>query len=235
MKAAQVPASMRKPAPAGLFATARPVIRRGVKHFVLPLLLSCLATMAHAQVSPVRVQVEQSGKTDTTGYKTVQSRSLNITVSNSSAEPVNVKVKYAIFARDIKSQEIYTLLQGDMPATVKPRGSEKVQSMTANTAAEEARIGSKGKSEASDTRSSATGYRCSTGRPSRRNTTSRRASRNPSAKPRPRRRSRRKRSSLILATFRPPGTGPRSRCCAPRRSHSCSRSSSRRYSAERCS
>jgi hypothetical protein len=123
-----------------------------MNRLVLPLLISCLAAVltatAHAQASPVRVKVEQTGKSDTISYKTVQARTLNITVSSSSAEPLNLKVKYAIFARDIKSQELYTLLQGDLPVALKPRGTEKVQSMTANTAAEEERVGSKGKSEA---------------------------------------------------------------------------------------
>jgi hypothetical protein len=123
-----------------------------MNRLVLPLLAACFAAVfaatAHAQTSPVRVQVAQTGKIDTISYKTVQTRTLTITVSSSAAEPLNLKVKYAIFCRDITNQEVYTLTQGELPVTVKARGVEKVQSMTASAAAEEARIGSKGKSDA---------------------------------------------------------------------------------------
>ena len=123
-----------------------------MNRLVLPLLISVLAAIfpvaAQAQASPVRVQVAQTGKIDTLGYKTVQTRTLTITVTSSSAEPLNLKVKYAILGRDISNQDVFTLTQGELPVAVKARGVEKVQSMTATAAAEEARIGSKGKSDA---------------------------------------------------------------------------------------
>jgi hypothetical protein len=124
-----------------------------MKHLVSPAIVlgltaAFLLATSHAEVSPVRVRVELTSKNDNTGYKSVQSRALNIIVSNSSPEPLELKVKFAIFGRDIKTQEIVTLEQGEIPLTLKARGTEKVQSPAAHAVAEEERIGSKGKSEA---------------------------------------------------------------------------------------
>lgn len=124
-----------------------------VKRLISPAIALGLAigffpTPNHAEVSPVRVRVELTSKNDTTSYKSVQSRTLNIIVSNSSSELLDLKAKFAVFGRDIKTQEIVTIEQGEIPVSLKARGTEKVQSQTAHAVAEEERVGSKGKSEA---------------------------------------------------------------------------------------
>lgn len=115
---------------------------------LLGFVMAGLISTAGAQVSPVRLRVEQSSKSDTTSYKNVQTRSLSIFLANSSAQPAEVKVKWAIFGRDIKSKEIVTVAQGETNASIKASGSEKVQTDAAHAVSEEARTGSKGKSEA---------------------------------------------------------------------------------------
>ena len=103
--------------------------------------------MTAAEVSPVRVRVEKTGKSDTNAYKTVQTRSLTVYVSNASREPLDLKVKYAIFGRDIKSKEVVVVLEGELPISVKAQATEKVQTPLAHAVSEEARIGSKGKTD----------------------------------------------------------------------------------------
>lgn len=115
-------------------------------------LLTMTVSCAQAQVGAVRVRMEQTSKSDTTSYKTVQSRSLNVFVSNSSKEALELKVKWAVFGRDLKDQQIVTIEQGELPVSVKPQGTEKIQTPQVRTAAEEERIGSKGKSEAGGSR-----------------------------------------------------------------------------------
>jgi len=112
------------------------------------LILLCPFALPGAGPSAIRIRVEQSGKTDTISYKTVQSRSLGILVSNTSNEALDLKVKYVIFGRDIKTQDVVTIEQGELPVSVKPLGTEKLQTPVAQAASEEARLGSKGKSEA---------------------------------------------------------------------------------------
>src|SRR5688572_19577875 len=107
-----------------------------------------LQSVAMAQVSPLRVRVEQTSKSDTIGYKSVQSRRLNVIISNSASAPADVKVKYVIFGRDIQSKEVVAIARSEMPATVPASGTTKLETAVAQAAAEEARIGSKGKSEA---------------------------------------------------------------------------------------
>jgi hypothetical protein len=100
----------------------------------------------------VRVRVDQSGKSDTTSYKTVQSRSLTISVSNISREPLALKVKYVIFGRDINSKDVVTVAQGDLKLSVKALATEKAETPVAHAVSEEARIGSKGKHDAAGNR-----------------------------------------------------------------------------------
>lgn len=105
-----------------------------------------------AQVSPVRLRVEQVSKSDTTSYKTVQTRSLNVQVSNGSLEAVELKLKYVIFGRNLKGGDVVTVGSGEVPVTVKPQGTEKVTTPVATSVSQEARIGSKGKSEEAGSR-----------------------------------------------------------------------------------
>lgn len=122
----------------------------------LPIVLAVLGILpvspVRAQVNPIHVRVEQSSKSDTTGYKTVQSRSLNIYIANGSIQPQDVTVKYVIFGRDLKSKDLVTVEQGESKASLKASGTEKVQSVEARVSSEEARAGSKGKSPDTGTR-----------------------------------------------------------------------------------
>lgn len=114
--------------------------------FVALVCLGVLAT-ASAQVSPIRLRVEQQSKSNTASYKSIQSRSLTVHLTNSAPQPADVIVKWAVLGRDIKSKDIVTVEQGEMKSSMKASGGEKLQTPVAQAAAEEARIGSKGKSD----------------------------------------------------------------------------------------
>lgn len=150
----------RRPAPPtadrkGALTTKGGFGHRGKMKF-LPIVLAVLGILpvspVRAQVNPIHVRVEQSSKSDTTGYKTVQSRSLNIYIANGSIQPQDVTVKYVIFGRDLKSKDLVTVEQGESKASLKASGTEKVQSVEARVSSEEARAGSKGKSPDTGTR-----------------------------------------------------------------------------------
>ena len=118
-----------------------------VKILCVFLALQLIEIAAVAQVSPVRVRVEQVNEAKTISYKSVQTRSLNVLLSNSSTDSQELKVKFVIFGRDIKSKDIVTVLEGEMPVTLKPSGTEKIQTPEAHAVAEEARTGTKGKTD----------------------------------------------------------------------------------------
>jgi hypothetical protein len=125
-----------------------------MKRFISPLTAGCLAftallTLSHGEVSPIRVQVEAKSKTDKSKDGTTQTRVLNITVSNSGAEAAELKVQYAVFARDVDSKEIITVGEGELPVSVKPRGTEKVEAPAAKSAVVDAKPG-KGKEPKKD-------------------------------------------------------------------------------------
>jgi hypothetical protein len=116
-----------------------------MKAFKLPSMF-CFATalllaVGHADVSPIRVRVEVTSKTDADRGKdkdtTTYSRFLNVIVDNGGAEAAELKIKYAIFGRDIASKDIVTLGSGEVPVSVKPRGSEKVQTPKADAVLDE--------------------------------------------------------------------------------------------------
>jgi hypothetical protein len=104
---------------------------------------------AQAQVSPVRVRMEQSSKSDKsdskTGSKTVQSRNLVIYVTNGSKEPLDLKVKYAFFGRGLVDRQIATMEEGELPVSVKENGTEKVSTPEVNAESEDPRPGTKQK------------------------------------------------------------------------------------------
>ncbi len=106
-----------------------------------------LFSTAHAQVSPIRLRVEQSNKNTTKSYKTVQARTLTIYLTNSSQQAADVVVKWAVLGRDIKSKDFVTIEQGEMKSSLGPSGTDKRDTPEVNASSEEARVGSKGKSE----------------------------------------------------------------------------------------
>lgn len=102
---------------------------------------------ASAQLSPLRMRLEVNSSGDREAYKTMQSRSIAIYLTNSGLEPADVVVKWAVMGRDIKSKEVVTVEQGEIKSSLKARGSDKLETPVARAAAEEARLGSKGKSD----------------------------------------------------------------------------------------
>lgn len=108
---------------------------------------ACLVSTAAAQVSTVRLRVEQVSKNDKNSYKTVQSRSLTIYLTNSAPLPADAVVKWAVFGRDIKTKDVVTIEQGEMKSSMKASGAEKLQTPVVQASSEEARVGSKGKTD----------------------------------------------------------------------------------------
>lgn len=106
-----------------------------------------LFSTARAQVSPIRLRVEQSNKNTTKSYKTVQARTLTIYLTNSSQQAADLVVKWAVLGRDIKSKDFVTIEQGEMKSSLGPSGTDKRDTPEVNASSEEARVGSKGKSE----------------------------------------------------------------------------------------
>ena len=118
----------------------------------LAVLFAGFTPTAFAQVSPVLLRVEQVSKSDTTSYKTVQARSLNVHVTNGSLESVELKLVYVVFGRNLKGGDIVTVGSGELPVTVKPQGTEKLTTPAVTAVSQEARTGSKGKSEEAGSR-----------------------------------------------------------------------------------
>ena len=113
-----------------------------MKRSMLPLVAFCLSITAfsavsRAESSPIRIRVEATNKLDPEKTKTTQTRVLNVTLDNSSAEPQELKVKFAVFGRDVSSRDIVTVGQGEVPVTVKGRGSEKVQTTEAKASSDD--------------------------------------------------------------------------------------------------
>jgi len=103
---------------------------------LLLLVLSTTALTLHAQISPIRITVEQVvGKSDSnakTGQK-AQSRSLKITLNNNSAESFDgLQVKYWFFGRDMKSHDTKEITAGERKSSLAPRGKEVIESETAS-------------------------------------------------------------------------------------------------------
>lgn len=81
-----------------------------------------------AEVSPIRLRVEQVSKDQHTAFTHKQAKSLKVELSNSSAQDVNgLKVKYAYFARSVKTNDVAEVRQGEMSAAVKAHGSVTVE------------------------------------------------------------------------------------------------------------
>lgn len=99
----------------------------------VPLLL-CTALLGflpslRAETSPVSVEVKQESKTETSKDKLTktQRRTLKVMLVNSSKAEVTVKVKYAFFGHGLKEHDLTMLDSGDRDATLKPSGTETVE------------------------------------------------------------------------------------------------------------
>jgi hypothetical protein len=111
----------------------RAAINRRMK--TLSLLLSLFAATAlslHAQISPIRMTVEQVSKSEVkgkTGAEKTQVRSLNINLVNNSNESFDgLEVKYWFFGRDMKSREVKVINAGERKSSLTPRAKELVES-----------------------------------------------------------------------------------------------------------
>ncbi len=99
--------------------------------------LVSLLPAAHAQISPIRVRVEQVAKSETEKFAKTQKRSLKIFVSNSGKEPAELKAKYWFFGREAKGNDVVKLDEGEKPVSVKALGTEMVESATISATFEE--------------------------------------------------------------------------------------------------
>ncbi len=112
---------------------------------------------AQAQVSPFRVRVEQVNKSDNEKFNKTQTRSLKIFVSNSSKEAAELIAKYVFFGREIKGNEVVKIDEGEKAVSVKPLGTEMVETGSATTKMEEAHSASTGKGKGGGGNSSGKG------------------------------------------------------------------------------
>jgi len=82
-----------------------------------------------AEPSAVSIRVEQANKSDMDGkdrFSRDHTRTLRIFVTNNSAEQLELKVKHIIFGRDMIHHDYMTAGEGEKAITVKPHGSEEV-------------------------------------------------------------------------------------------------------------
>lgn len=83
-----------------------------------------------AEPSAVSIRVEQANKSDMDGkdrFSRDHVRTLNIFVTNNSADQLELKVKHIVFGRDMIHHDYMTVGEGEKTVTVKPHGSEKVE------------------------------------------------------------------------------------------------------------
>ena len=98
----------------------------------------------HAQVSPIRIAVEQASKTETkdkTGRDKTQIRSLKITLNNNSAEAFDgLAVKYWFLGREAKEPTVKVLAEGERKSSLIPRGKDLVESESVSKRYTEERV-----------------------------------------------------------------------------------------------
>ena len=102
----------------------------------LPSLLLALlsATAISAEVSPIRMSIEQISKTatdpkDKTGHDKTQTRSLKIQLDNNSAESFDgLAVKYWFLGRAMTEHAVKILSEGERKSSLAPRGKDVIES-----------------------------------------------------------------------------------------------------------
>ena len=115
-------------------AAAFPLLARAeIKPIITPAKepVTTPAPLIRAGLSPVSIRVEQPTKTDNEKDKKTAKRSLKIYVSNSSTEPLELKVKYVLFGRNAGTGDIQSVDDGERPGSVKPRATEIVETTVA--------------------------------------------------------------------------------------------------------
>lgn len=105
-----------------------------MKSILALLLFTALVAMA-AEVSPIRMRVEQVSKDQHATFTHKQGKSLKIELSNGSAQDVKgLKVKYAYFARNVKTSDMVEVRQGELSADVKAHGSVTIEAPAVSVA-----------------------------------------------------------------------------------------------------
>ena len=89
-------------------------------------LFSLGASLHALDVSPISIQVDQASDDKHGRYDETQKKSLHVTLTNSSAQDLSVKMKYYIFAKDIKGKDVVVLKDGEQDTTVKAHATETV-------------------------------------------------------------------------------------------------------------
>ncbi len=84
------------------------------------------STLRAADTSLISVRVEQVSDDKRTHFDESQKKSLKVYVTNGGAQDASVKVKYYIFAKDIKGKDTIVFKDGELPATVKSHATETV-------------------------------------------------------------------------------------------------------------
>ena len=119
----------------------------------LPSLLLALllpATLSvRAEVSPVRITVEQISKTeskDKTGHDKTQVRSLKIQLDNNSTQALDgLVVKYWFIGHPVSEHAAKPIAEGERKSSLTPRGKDVVESETVSKHFVEAHVEKKGK------------------------------------------------------------------------------------------
>jgi hypothetical protein len=96
----------------------------------------------------VSIRLEQATKSDMNPkdkLNRTHSRTINVFVTNNSANPVDLKVKYIVFGRDMLEHKMVTVGQGENPVSVKPHSTEKVDTAETKVTASEAHFDTKTK------------------------------------------------------------------------------------------
>jgi len=105
---------------------------------VLLSIISAITLSLHAQVSPIRMTIDQVSKAEPKpktdpkakpSSEKTQTRTLNIRLDNNSAESFDgLQVQYWFFGRDMKSRDVTVIKTGERKSTLAPRGKEVVES-----------------------------------------------------------------------------------------------------------
>lgn len=122
-----------------------------MKHpFLLAALFSAVTFSAHAEVSPIRITVEQIAKTETKdkqGHDKTQIRSLKIQLDNNSAQAFDaLTVKYWFLGHAVDEHGMKAIAEGERKSAITPRGKDIVESEVVSKHFVEAHVEKKGKS-----------------------------------------------------------------------------------------
>ena len=125
----------------------------------LPASLLALAALAAApfssicaEPSPVRISVQQESKSDNQKDKKVQSRTLKITLTNSGADSLPLRVKYAFFGHGAKGHDTIVIDHSDITTQLQPKSDQTLTTKTQTATFTEAHMDKKTKVEASGQR-----------------------------------------------------------------------------------